>query len=196
MQARGVAGYALGGLLVVMLTACGGSTAKGSSTTGSPSTTQGSASAGSSAGSSTSTTAASGSTSGSGGASFQAQGCAAPSAGDIGSAFGAAITKTTPTADNGCLWEAGSLAHSVQVSYHPASEFNPTRLAILKAGATPLSVPGANDAFVKHVSLPGGANNDVEYIIFDAGTVQIAFGGPSGTLTDQNESAVTNVIVG
>jgi hypothetical protein len=106
------------------------------------------------------------------------------------------MTKTTPTADNGCLWEAGGLANSVQVSYHPSSDFNPTRLAVLKAGATPLSIPGANDAFVKRVSLPNGANNDVAYIVFDAGTVQIAFGGPSGSLTDQNENAVTSLIVG
>jgi hypothetical protein len=94
------------------------------------------------------------------------------------------------------LWEAADIAHSVQVSYHPSSEFNPTRLAILKAGATPLSVSGANDAFVKHLALPGGHENDVEYIVFDDGTVQIAFGGPTGFLTPQNESAVTNTIVG
>jgi hypothetical protein len=107
-----------------------------------------------------------------------------------------AITKTTPTADNGCLWEAADIAHSVQVSYHPSSEFNPTRLAILKAGSAPFSVSGANDAFVKRVNLPGGHENDVAYIMFDDGTVQIAFGGPTGFLTDQNESAVANTIVG
>jgi len=67
---------------------------------------------------------------------------------------------------------------------------------VLKAGATPVSVPGANDAFVKHLSLPNGADNDVEYIVFNEGTVQISFGGPSGSLTQQNESAVTTTIVG
>jgi hypothetical protein len=84
----------------------------------------------------------------------------------------------------------------VQVSYHPPSDFTAPRLAVLKAGATPVSVPGASDAFVKHVSLPNGTDNDVEYIVFDEGTVQISFGGPSGSLTEQNESAVTSAIVG
>jgi hypothetical protein len=101
-----------------------------------------------------------------------------------------------PTADNGCLWEAGSIARSVQVSYHSSSEFNATRLAVLKAGATSVSVPGTNDAFVKHLSLPNGSSNDVEYIVFNDGVVQISFGGPSGTLTAQNEQAVTTAIVG
>jgi len=88
------------------------------------------------------------------------------------------------------------LAHSVQVSYHPPTDFSAARLAVLKAGATPVSIGGANDAFVKHVSLPNGASNDVEYVVFNAGTVQIAFGGPSGSLTNQNESAVATAIVG
>ena len=134
--------------------------------------------------------------SGSGSATFNARGCAAPTADQIGQAFGVAITKTTDTADNGCLWESGSLSQAVQVSYHSPVDFNATRIAILKAGATPVTVPGANDAFVKHLPLPN-ADHDVEYIVFDQqGTVQIAFSGPSGFLTDQNESAVTKAIVG
>jgi hypothetical protein len=84
----------------------------------------------------------------------------------------------------------------VQVSYHPTSEFTPTRVAILKAGSAPFSVSGANDAFVKRISLPGGHQNDVAYITFDDGVVQIAYGGPTGFLTDQNETAVANTIVG
>ena len=93
------------------------------------------------------------------------------------------------------MWEAGDIAHSVQVSYHPPSDFNAVRLAVLKNGATTLSIPGASDAFVKKVSLPNGANNDVEYIVFNEGVVQISFGGPSGFLTDHNESAVTTAIL-
>ncbi len=113
----------------------------------------------------------------------------------MGQAFGVAITKTTDTADNGCLWESGSPSQAVQVSYHSPVDFNAARIAILKAGATPVTVPGANDAFVKHLPLPNAAH-DVEYVVFDQGTVQIAFSGPSGFLTDQNESAVTKAIVG
>jgi hypothetical protein len=82
------------------------------------------------------------------------------------------------------------------VSYHPSSEFNPTRLAILKAGSKAVTVSGATDAFVKHLSLPNDATNDVEYVVFDDGTVQIAFGGPSSFLTQTNEDAVTTAIVG
>ena len=127
---------------------------------------------------------------------FNARGCAAPTADQIGQAFGVAITNTMATADNGCLWEGGSLSQAVQVSYHSPDDFNAQRIAILKAGATPVTVPGANDAFVKHVPLPN-ADHDVEYVVFDQqGTVQIAFSGPSGFLTDQNESAVTKAIVG
>jgi len=133
--------------------------------------------------------------SGSGSATFDARGCAAPTADQIGQAFGVAITKSTDTADNGCLWEGGSLSQAVQVSYHSPVDFNAARIAILKAGATPVTVPGANDAFVKHLPLPNTAH-DVEYVVFDQGTVQIAFSGPSGFLTDQNESAVTKAIVG
>ena len=133
--------------------------------------------------------------SGSGSATFDARGYAAPTADQIGRAFGVAITKTTDTADNGCLWEGGSLSQAVQVSYHSPVDFNGTRITILKAGATPVTVPGANDAFVKHLALPN-TTNDVEYVVFDQGTVQIAFSGPSGFLTDQNESAVTKAIVG
>ena len=133
--------------------------------------------------------------SGSGSATFDARGCAAPTADQIGGAFGVAITNTTATADNGCLWEAGSLSQAVQVSYHSPVDFNATRITILKAGATPVTVPGANDAFVKHLPLPN-TNHDIEYVVFDQGTVQIAFSGPSGFLTDQNESAVTKAIVG
>jgi hypothetical protein len=128
-------------------------------------------------------------------ATFDPRGCAAPTADQIGQAFGVAITKTTDTADNGCLWEAGGPSQGVQVSYHSPVDFNETRIAILKAGATPVTVPGAEDAFVKHVALPN-TTNDVEYVVFDQGTVQIAFSGPSGFLTDQNESAVTKAIVG
>ena len=84
----------------------------------------------------------------------------------------------------------------MQVSYHQPADFTAARLAVLKAGATPVSVPGASDAFVKHVSLPNGATNDVEYVVFNEGTVQISFGGPAGSLTEQNESAVTTAIVG
>jgi hypothetical protein len=96
----------------------------------------------------------------------------------------------------GAAPESGGLAHSVQVSYHSPSEFNTTRVAVLKAGATPVSVPGTQDAFVKHFSLPNGSSNDVEYIVFNDGVVQISFGGPSGALTAQNERAVTTAIVG
>jgi len=181
---------ALSGLVVVTLAACGSSGSKSSSTTGTQSSPQPTSAVGAS-----STT--SGSTApGNSNASFRASGCTAPSADAIGTAFGAAITKTTPTADNGCLWEAGGLAHSVQVSYHSPSEFNTTRLAVLKAGSTPVSVPGTNEAFVKHLSLPNGSSNDVEYIVFNEGVVQISFGGPSGALTPQNERAVTTAIVG
>ena len=130
-----------------------------------------------------------------GSATFDARGCTAPTADQIGRAFGVAITKTTDTADNGCLWESGSLSQAVQVSYHSPVDFNAARIAILKAGATPVTLPGANDAFVKHLPLPNTAH-DVEYVVFDQGTVQIAFSGPSGFLTDQNESAVTKAIVG
>jgi len=133
--------------------------------------------------------------SGSGSATFDARGCAAPTADQIGRAFGVAITNTTATADNGCLWEGGSPSQAVQVSYHSPADFSAPRIAILKAGATPVTVPGANDAFVKHLPLPN-TNHDVEYVVFDQGTVQIAFSGPSGFLTDQNESAVTKAIVG
>jgi len=134
--------------------------------------------------------------SGSGSATFDARGCAAPTADQIGGAFGVAITNTTATADNGCLWEAGSLSQAVQVSYHTPDDFNDARIAILKGtGATPVTVPGAKDAFVKHLPLPNAAH-DVEYVVFPQGTVQIAFSGPSGFLTDQNESAVTKAIVG
>ncbi len=49
---------------------------------------------------------------------------------------------------------------------------------------------------VKRLALPNGTTNDVEYIVFNDGTVQIAFSGPSGFLTDQNESSVTKAIVG
>ena len=62
-------------------------------------------------------------------------------------------------------------------------------------GATTVTVSGANDAFVKHIPLPNAAH-DVEYVVFDNGTVQIAFTGASGFLTDKNESAVTKAIVG
>jgi hypothetical protein len=131
----------------------------------------------------------------SGSATFDARGCAAPTADQIGQAFGVAITKTTDTADNGCLWEGGSPSQAVQVSYHSPADFSDARIAILKAGATPVTVPGSNDAFVKHSPLPNAAH-DIEYIVFPQGTVQIAFTGPSGFLTDQNESAVTQAIVG
>ena len=134
--------------------------------------------------------------SGSGSAAFQARGCAAPLAGEIGTAFGAAITSTLPTSDNGCLWQAGSPSEGVQVSYHTPADFNAVRIAALKAGSTPVNVPGANDAFVKRIALPNGTTNDVEYVVFNDGTVQIAFSGPSGFLTDQNESSVTKAIVG
>jgi hypothetical protein len=177
-------------LVAVVLAACGGGGSKSASSTASTSAPQTSTTTGPSSTGSTATT------SGSGTATYDARGCSAPSAGQIGTAFGAAITKTVPTADNGCLWEAGDIKRSVQVSYHPASEFNPTRLAILKAGSKAASVPGANDAFVKHISLPNDATNDVEYVVFDNGTVQIAFGGPSTFLTDKNEEAVTTAIVG
>jgi hypothetical protein len=183
MRTRTV-GFGLG-VIVVLLAACsGGSSSGSSSSTGSTGSQQSTAAGSSSAGSSSS-----------GGASFRPSGCTTPTADAIGSAFGAAITKTTPTADNGCLWEAGGLGHSVQVSYHPSSDFPAERIAVLKAGATPVSVPGATDAFVKHVSI-NGQDNDVEYIVFDAGTVQISFGGATGSLTAQNESAVTTAIVG
>lgn len=101
-----------------------------------------------------------------------------------------------PTADNGCLWQAGGVTEGVQVSYHTPDDFTPVRVAALKAGSTPVTVPGANDAFVKRIALPNGTTNDVEYVVFNNGTVQIAFTGPSGFLTDQNESSVTKAIVG
>lgn len=184
-----IATVAFVGLVVVALTACGARASKSSSTSPSTAPNQQPVTTGSSSTGSSSPAA------GSGSATFNAQGCAAPSADAIGTAFGAAITKTTPTADNGCLWEGGSLKQAVQVSYHSPADFNPTRIAILKAGATPVTVPGAKDAFVKHLALPGTAH-DVEYVVFDNGTVQIAFTGPSGFLTDNNESAVTKAIVG
>jgi hypothetical protein len=93
------------------------------------------------------------------------------------------------------LWQAGTPAEGVQVSYHTPDEFNPVRIAALKGGSTPVDVPGANDAFVKRIELPNGTN-DVEYVVFNDGTVQIAFTGPSGFLNDQNESSVTKAIVG
>src|SRR5689334_24215808 len=108
----------LSGMVVVMLAACGSSGSKSSSTTGTQPSPQST-----SAGGASSTTTSGSTAPGNSSATFQARGCTAPSADAIGTAFGAAITKTTPTADNGCLWEAGGLAHSVQVSYHSPSEF-------------------------------------------------------------------------
>ncbi len=131
-----------------------------------------------------------------GSAAFQAHGCAAPPADGIGTAFGAAITATVPTSDNGCWWQAGGPSEGVQVSYHTPADFNAVRVAALKANSTPVNVPGATDTFVKRIVLPNGTNNDIVYVVFSDGTVQIAFSGPSGFLTDQNESGVTKLIVG
>src|SRR5690348_3717031 len=94
---------ALSGVVAVTLVGCGSSGSKSSSTTPTQASPQ-----------PTSATGASSTTPGStapanSGATFQARGCTAPSAGAIGTAFGAAITKTIPTSDNGCLWEAGGL---------------------------------------------------------------------------------------
>ena len=82
----------------------------------------------------------------------------------------------------------------MQVSYHPPSDFTPVQISLLKAGATALSIPGASDAFVKKISLPSGQDDNV-YVFFQQGVVQIAFGGPAGSLTDQMESAVTAAIL-
>ncbi|GEM_PF-2933110 len=175
------------GLVLVAVAACsgGGSKSASSSTTSSQGSTAASTSTGSGSNSS-----------GSGSATFDARGCAAPSADAIGTAFGAAITSTTPAADNGCLWNAGGVTRGVQVSYHTPADFSDARLAVLKTGSTPVSVPGANDAFVKHLTLPNGTTNDIEYVVFDNGTVEIAFTGPTDFLTAQNEGAVTTLIVG
>jgi hypothetical protein len=197
LRAR-IATVALGGLVVVALTACNGGAKKSASTSPTTAPSQQSATTASSQQPVTAASSPTGSgspTAGSANATFNPQGCAAPSADAIGSAFGAAITKTLPTADNGCLWQGGSLTQAVQVSYHTPADFNAVRISILKAGATPVTVPGATDAFVKRIALPN-AINDVEYVIFDNGTVQIAFTGASGFLTDKNESAVTKAIVG
>lgn len=83
----------------------------------------------------------------------------------------------------------------MQVSYHPPAEFNKVRLAIRKVGATPVTVAGSSDAFKKSITFPNGTVNDVEYVLFDNGTVVIAFTAASGFLTDRNEGAVTAAIV-
>ena len=126
-----------------------------------------------------------------------ARGCSAPSADAIGSAWGVTITKSTPTADSGCLWEAGSLSQSVQVSYPPLSEFPSVRVNILHSGTvTDITIPGATVAFIKLVLQIGGHTNRVAYVIYPTGVVQVAVGGPDSIVTDSTVLAITKVIVG
>ena len=94
------------------------------------------------------------------------------------------------------LVASGWRSEGVQVSYHTPDDFTPRQGRGTQGSSTPVNVPGANDAFVKRIALPNGTTNDVEYVVFNDGTVQIAFSGPSGFLTDQNESSVTKAFVG
>ena len=123
------------------------------------------------------------------------RGCAMATDEAVSDAWGATITKHIEGADEGCLWQV-TVTTGVQVSFPPGLK---DRLGMLKtAGSTDISIPGASEAFIRHVDVPGvpGLTHALAYAVFPDTAVQLAFGGPADLTANDKIVAVMKVVLG